>query len=222
METNKENFEKFINFHRGEASEIEKQEILALIGRDEAAREEFEEMKFLEENIRLYHWQKEAEMVLKKSVRPSIFTITFGKIALAASVILLTTFTYLLLNRNYLPDIIIEQGTLMGEPQSKSSTTQSAQEVSYNLFLMGKASYYADNFSEAIKYYHQALATPNLRNQFYEALKWHLCIAYLRNGEPEKAQKLIDELEKIENPKYKISALNKLKIKTQLMAAKIF
>jgi tetratricopeptide (TPR) repeat protein len=220
MEKNTDDYEKYIAYHKGKASDKEKAEIESSIKNDPDAKKEFDEFGMLEENIRLYYWQKEAEKALKE---PNKFRLSFNwkRISLAASLVLLSTISYFSLNKNYLQDIIIEKAILRST-NSHHAPTPSPQEASYNLFVLGKASYYANDFESAIKSFEEALKTPNMRNQIQEAIQWHLCVAYLRNSQPLEAEKILNDLEKIENPKYEIGGINKAKVRTQIFLKKHF
>lgn len=220
METNYEQVEKFINYHKGKVSHKEKKQIEQSIKDDDTLKEQFDELRILEENIRLYYWQKDAQKALKQPNK-GIFSITWRKVAIAASVIIISSLGYLSISHDYLPDVVIEEGVLRGK-EATEELGISPQEKSYNLFVMGKASYHATDFKNAISYYIKALETPNLRNQIQEAIKWHLCIAYLRNNQPKEAEEILNNLEMIDNPKYEINAINKAKVKVQIFLKKTF
>lgn len=220
MENNIDIYEKIISYHRGTGTNEEVAEVENLIATDAEAKKEFEEWKLLEENIRLYYWQKEAEEVLKE---PKVIKVNFDWriFVAAASILILSSLSFLVLNKNYFSDIIITENVLKS-PSTDAKPSISPQEEAYNLFVSGKASYYANDFDAAINAYNEALKTPNLRNQIHEAIRWHLCVAYLRNNQVLEAEKLLADLDKIENPKYDIGTMNKAKVRTQIFLKKHF
>lgn len=220
MENNIEIYEKFISYHRGVCTDEEKREVEDLIVKDAEAKKEFEDWQLLEENIRLYYWQKEAKELLKE---PKIIKRQFlwRVVAVAASILVFSTLSFMALNKNYFSDIIIEE-SILKSPSVFRQPKSSPQEEAYNLFVAGKVSYYANDFRAAINAYTTALKTPNLRNQIHEAIQWHLCVAYLRNNQASEAEKILKDLDKIENPKYDIGTMNKAKIRTQIFLKKLF
>ena len=74
--------------------------------------------------------------------------------------------------------------------------------------MKGKANYYAKDYKGAISAYKNAIEIPNLRIQFHEAIMWHLCVAYLQNNETMQCEHILNEIEKIKNPKYEINKLD--------------
>ncbi|HLO45995.1 MAG TPA: hypothetical protein VK175_16760 [Leadbetterella sp.] len=172
----------------------------------------------LERTLRLNQWSQEALTQLK-GVR-SRFRISYIKTGIAAGVALILSLAYLALNQNYNSDLILTENSLRTDKQSTVNQANEPQKQAYTYFLEGKASYHAKEYDRAIKNYQKALKTPALRNQFREAIEWHLCVAYLLNNQPLESEKILKKIERNPNPKFVINKMDLLKLKTQLWLKK--
>jgi hypothetical protein len=181
---------------------------------------EIEDLIMLEKVLRLNEWKKETENILKKNRNK--FKIYWPILAAVASMVIVLNLSYFAFNKNYFSDLIVENEILRGSETTLSDNIETPQDKAYQEFIIGKSNYHSREFEKAIASFESALKTPNLRAQFKEALLWHLCVAYLQNNQPLACESALNEIEKIKNPKYKISELDLLKLKTQLWLKKTF
>lgn len=176
--------------------------------------EYIDDLTMLEKVLRLDKWSKETDRILKKN--KARFNISWPKITAAASIVLILSFSYFVFNKNYITDIIVEDGFLRNQEIDPSNKKLKPQEIAYREFLNGKAYYHSKDYTAAISSFKKVLETPNLRSQYREAVLWHLCVAYLQNNDTANCQLILKTIETNTSPKYKINALDLMKLKTQL------
>lgn len=209
------------------ATPEENEMIKKLLSEDTTLMKEFEELKVMAEAIKLYEYQKEAEAYFKKPVARKINIFMRQTLRRAAVFILLiggSFLVYLTFSGNYLPGINADAGVVRStnNEYKPSPNILSRQEVAFEKFVLGQGYFSAKDFPKAIQLFEEAIKTPDLRNQVREALEWHLCIAYLSDNQTDKADYWMNEIEKINEPKYQISWVNKLKVKWQILIKKTF
>lgn len=227
MNQSEEYTELFLRKIKNLTSTEENEMIMKLLSEDPALMKEFEELKVMAEAIKLYEYQKEAEAYFRKPVVRNINVFMWQTLSRAAVFILLiggSFIAYLTFSGNYLPGINADAGVVRSTNSEfkPSPNILSRQEVAFEKFVLGQGYFSSKDFPKAIQLFEEAIKTPDLRNQVKEALEWHLCIAYLSNNQTEKADYWMTEIEKISEPKYQISWVNKLKVKWQILIKKTF
>jgi hypothetical protein len=184
------------------------------------SEEYINDLNMLENVLRLNKWNKESEKII--NAKTEKFRINWSIFSSAASLFFIVGFSYLALNKNFISDIIVENEILREAEKAVDKQNMKPQELAYQEFITGKASYYSKEYGHAAISYRKVLQTPNLRIQFREAVQWHLCVAYLQNNEPVNCELILKEIEEIDNPKYHINTLDMIKLKTQLWLKKTF
>lgn len=219
MENNLLYYEQCLQYFKGEASlELEK-EILAAKELEAEKSQIFEETKLLYEGFRIQKVHQEAKQLF---VPKNNTHLTFYKMALAASIVIVGLIGYMGMSTAYFPDFKPQTSILMSPSAQPKVGEATNRENPYELFVRGKGRYDAQKFEEAIVIFEKSLLQPNLRNQLKEAIQWHQCVSLLRAGRVDEAGILFKELDQIENPKYEIGFLSKLKIRFQLFLKTMF
>lgn len=212
--------EKCMGYILGKLDNKEREELELALKTDNNTKEVYDETLRMHQYATLYRRTSEAKTILQRrktyilALRPTLYW--------AATLILVSGLSYLLFNKNYLPDIVSSEVVLRSGANPAMSSSIPPQQRAYLLFNEARADYFSQNYQEAIQKYQLALATPNLRNQLKEALLWHLAVAYLTNKNFKEANSVFAKLQAIESPKYDIGTLNKWKFKTQVTINELF
>lgn len=177
-------------------------------------------LKMLENVLRLNKWNKESEKILNANKEK--IKLNWTILTLAASIFIVLSFSYLALSKRFISDIVVENEILREAGKTIDKRKMKPQELAYQEFITGKASYYSKEYGRAAASFKKVLDTPNLRIQFREAVQWHLCVAYLQNNETLNCELILNDIEEIGNPKYRIDTIDMLKLKTQLWLKKTF
>lgn len=97
-----------------------------------------------------------------------------------------------------------------------SSTLAVAQKRTFSQFFEGQAHLTEGQYALAVKNFEQVLRASDIRPYFREAAQWHLAVAYLKSGEPEKAERIYDQFRQCIDCEYPIKAVNRWKIWWQI------
>lgn len=97
-----------------------------------------------------------------------------------------------------------------------SSTLAVAQKRTFSQFFEGQAHLTEGQYALAVKNFEQVLRASDIRPYFREAAQWHLAVAYLKSGEPEKAERIYNQFRQCIDCEYPIEAVNRWKIWWQI------
>ncbi len=227
MDSNEDYTELLLKKIRKQTSTEEDLFIDEILKQNPELEAEYIELTRMAEGTRLYQYQKEAEAFFGKERGSTNFPGQMGLWSKAAAVLLIvgTVFAgYMTFSKNYLPGIKVDAGVVRSaaDPEKPESSDADEQKAAFERFVIGQGYYSSGDFSRAIVSFEEALKAKNLRSQIREALEWHLCVAYLSDKQPEKADFWMKVIESRESPRYKINPLNKAKVKWQILVMQLF
>jgi tetratricopeptide (TPR) repeat protein len=177
--------------------------------------DEIEETREVIRAVKAYQLQKEIRETLFPQVTKSRFAVSKNRIlalTLAATLLIVSFFTYLSFDHRYFEDLMVSPGQVRGHsdaPKPGYSPFDSFQE--------GRDAFFSGDFENAIYKFDRALkSNESLRPYFKELVQWNLCVSYLMNQQPEEALRLFNELDHIDDPKFPVNQLTKWKIRWQI------
>lgn len=97
-----------------------------------------------------------------------------------------------------------------------SSTVATAPNRVFSQFFNGQARLSEGQYALAVKNFQQVLTASDIRPYFREAAQWHLAFAYLKSGEPDKAERMYDQFTQCIDCEYPIGPVNRWKIWWQI------
>ncbi|QHW00483.1 tetratricopeptide repeat protein [Spirosoma endbachense] len=97
-----------------------------------------------------------------------------------------------------------------------SSTVAVVQKRAFNQFFEGQAHLTEGQYALAVKNFEQVLRSSDIRPYFREAAQWHLAVAYLKSGEPDKAERVYAQFTQCIDCEYPIKTVDRWKIWWQI------
>ncbi|WP_093834339.1 hypothetical protein [Spirosoma endophyticum] len=98
----------------------------------------------------------------------------------------------------------------------ESDTMAVAQKQVFNQFFEGQVHLIEGQYVLAVKNFETVVRTTDIRPYFREAAQWHLTVAYLKSGEPHKAERVYDQFSQCTDCEYPIRAVDRWKIWWQI------
>ncbi|GAB4000515.1 hypothetical protein GCM10028807_53730 [Spirosoma daeguense] len=98
---------------------------------------------------------------------------------------------------------------------SDDSTTNDQNQV-FGQFFEGQTHLTEGQYALAVENFERVLRVTDIRPYFREAAQWHLAVAYLKSGEPDKAERVYDQFSQCISCEYTIGRLNRWKIWWQI------
>lgn len=90
------------------------------------------------------------------------------------------------------------------------------QKKVFSQFFEGQAHLSEGQYALAVKDFKQVTEAPDLRPYFREAAQWHLAVAYLKSGEPDKAERVYNQFTQCIDCEYPIGTIDRWKIWWQI------
>ena len=97
-----------------------------------------------------------------------------------------------------------------------SSTAATTPNRVFNQFFDGQARLSEGQYALAVKNFRQVLTASDIRPYFREAAQWHLAFAYLKSGEPDKAERMYNQFRECIDCEYPIETVDRWKIWWQI------
>ncbi len=94
------------------------------------------------------------------------------------------------------------------------------QQRVFGEFFEGQTHLTEGQYALAVKNFEQVVRNPDIRPYFREAAQWHLTVAYLKSGQPAKAQRMYDQFKHCIDCEYAIGSVDRWKIWWQIQWAK--
>lgn len=94
------------------------------------------------------------------------------------------------------------------------------QQYVFDQFFDGQAHILEGDYMMAVKNFEEVLKSPTIRPYFREAAEWHLAVAYLKSGQPNRAHHIYEQFDDCLDCEYRIGNLNRWKIWWQIQWAK--
>ncbi len=211
--------ERIRDFLKGRLDEHQMQEMLEQFPEMEA---EIGETKALMRALRNAAIDREVKEALdirssERAVKRSLMRKVIFQMAIAALFSLVALFSYLSFSKLYFNDYLVVPSKARGYSENVYRSNSP-----FDLFQEGRNAFLSGEFNVAVMSFEKVLRSEEVfRPYFKESVQWNLCVSYLMNEEPEKALLIYRELERIENPKYEVSLLTRIKIRWQI-ALKLF
>lgn len=95
-----------------------------------------------------------------------------------------------------------------------------AQKRVFREFFEGQTHLTEGQYALAVKNFEQVVRNPDIRPYFREAAQWHLTVAYLKSGQPGKAQRMYDQFSHCIDCEYAIGSVARWKIWWQIQWGK--
>ncbi|CCH52538.1 hypothetical protein BN8_01547 [Fibrisoma limi BUZ 3] len=91
-------------------------------------------------------------------------------------------------------------------------TTATVQKRVFGQFFDGQAHLTEGQYALAVKNFEQVLTATDIRPYFREAAQWHLAVAYLKSGQPDKAERLYNQFTSCVDCEYSVNAIDRWKV----------
>ncbi|MVM39554.1 tetratricopeptide repeat protein [Spirosoma sp. HMF3257] len=131
-----------------------------------------------------------------------------GATALAAMFVLYVSFTPI-----SFPDS--ENDISVTRSLSDDSTAIKQKQV-FEQFFEGQTHLAEGQYALAVKNFEQVVNVTTIRPYFREAAQWHLAVAYLKSGQPDKAERIYDQFVHCIDCEYQINQINRWKFWWQI------
>jgi tetratricopeptide (TPR) repeat protein len=97
-----------------------------------------------------------------------------------------------------------------------SSTVATPPNQIFSQFFEGQSHLSEGQYALAAKNFQQVLTASDIRPYFREAAQWHLAFAYLKSGEPDKAERMYNQFRQCIDCEYPIRTIDRWKIWWQI------
>ncbi|MBD2756901.1 PgaA family protein [Spirosoma validum] len=91
-----------------------------------------------------------------------------------------------------------------------------AQKRIFEQFFEGQMHLVDGQYALAVKSFEQIVHVTDIRPYFREAVQWHLAVAYLKSGQPDKANRIYDQYAHCIDCEYRIGLVNRWKLWWQI------
>lgn len=91
-----------------------------------------------------------------------------------------------------------------------------AQKRIFGQFFDGQMHLADGQYALAVKSFEQIVYVADIRPYFREAVQWHLAVAYLKSGQPDKADRIYDQYAHCIDCEYRIGLVNRWKLWWQI------
>ncbi len=149
----------------------------------------------------------------QKQEKREVFFKAVLKYSVAACLLIITTFSFLLTSMPVFPDSENDFTVIRGEDES---IMRPDRKVVFDRFFAGQAHIAEGQYAAAVRDFEQVLEEKDLRSYFREAAEWHLVVAYLKSGSLSKANDLYRQFNTCNDCEYEVSKLNRWKIWLQI------
>lgn len=209
----KKEFEWIENFFLDKLSQEEKKIFQEKVESDKDFKIKVEEFKKTYSYLNDMHLEKIIKnkiVTLQKRDRKKFFYIkrlkmAFTSISVAASIF----FVYLSTSEISFPNAENDFNITRGLDTSSYTIEQ---KYAFSTFFDGQAHLTDGLYLIAVNDFEKSLKVSTVRPYFREAAQWHLAVAYLKSGQPIKAEKIYNQLNNCSDCEYPISNLNKWKL----------
>jgi len=175
------------------------------------ARELLDQL-FLEERLR------DQIREMQKNDRRKQVVQRVSRYAAAAIVLFVCTLSILINSNPVFPDSENDFTVIRGADET---VILPDRKMVFDHFFAGQAHLAEGEYSLAVKNFEQVLKEEDIRPYFKEAAQWHLVLAYLKNGNLEKADSVYTQFKNCDECVYQVSDLNRFKIWLQIHYARV-
>ena len=124
---------------------------------------------------------------------------------------------YLSLTPVALPD----SGNDLTVTRSLADDSVSMHNLAFTQFIEGQSHLMNGQVALAVKNFEKVATTSDIRPYFREAAQWHLAVAYLKSGQPEKAERMYDQLARCIDCEYSVGFTSRWQLWWQIKWAQL-